>query len=94
MAGLVQVGQSYKSQAKGGLERVAQLEHQRETTEENLKTAEKGQKKQLMGMGAGMGAMLAAGTGFGSSMAPAMLAGGPMGAAAGLAIGYLASEVF
>lgn len=78
MAGLITVGRQYEAQAKSGMQRAEGMAKARERTGENLKAAEKSQKMSAIGAGAGIGFM----------------AGGPIGAGAGMAIGYLASEFF
>lgn len=94
MPGLVSVGHNRKQQAKQGLQSYTQMQNAREAKQDQLELAEDIEKKNTIGMATGMGAALAAGTGFGSSVLPAFAAGGPAGAAIGLGVGLLASELF
>lgn len=82
--GLVGYGNQVKKQAMAGLEKSAQLEQNREIANDNLKAAEKSKRVSSGGMGMGIGYMMAKGTAV----------GGPWGAAIGLGLGLLSSELF
>lgn len=78
--GLMQMSQNIKSNAMGGLRDAANLEQQRNNTNEQLRQAKKQAETSAMGSGAAMGAMLGAQYGT---------VGGPMGMAIGAGIGLL-----
>lgn len=78
MAGLINVGRQYESQAKSAMGRADSLASARETAGDNIEAAEKQQKMSAVGAGAGIG----------------MMVGGPLGAGVGAGIGLLASSIF
>lgn len=83
MAGLIELGNSYSQQAKDIFSQVAGLQQRREAMNEKLQNQDRAGDMQLMGMGAGAGGALAAGTAV----------GGPVGAGIGLGVGLLGSEL-
>lgn len=93
--GLVDTGYSKKNQALQGMSQTAQSETQRNIANDNIKQAEKGQKKANAGAGASAGAAIGAnmassmGLGAASIGASALATGG-----IGLAAGLLFSELF
>ena len=76
--GLLGLRRDMESDAMQGLGDLAGQQAQQKQANQAMKTAERGQKMSAVGMGAGIG----------------MMAGGPMGAAIGAGVGYLASEIF
>ena len=83
--GLIGLRRDMESDAMQGLGDLAGQQGQQKRANEAMKTAERGQKMQAVGMGASVGMM--AGMQAGA-------VGGPMGMAIGAGIGLLASEVF
>ena len=83
--GLLGLRQQMEGQAMQGLSDLAGQQRQAKLQEEQMKQAEKTQKMQAVGMGAGIGAM--AGSKIGA-------VGGPMGMAIGAGVGFLASSIF
>ena len=83
--GLLGLRQQMEGQAMQGLGDLAGQQRQAKMQEDQMKQAEKAQKMQAVGTGAGMGMM--AGMQAGS-------VGGPMGAAIGAGVGFLASSIF
>ncbi|UTA78954.1 hypothetical protein J4377_13430 [Halomonas sp. XH26] len=83
--GLLGLRQQMESQAMQGLGDLAGQQRQAKVAEDQIKQAEKTQKMQAVGMGAGIGAM--AGMKIGA-------VGGPMGMAIGAGVGFLASSLF
>lgn len=83
--GLLGLRQKMEGEAMQGLGDLAGQQRQANVTEDQMKQAEKAQKMQAVGTGAGIGMM--AGMQAGS-------VGGPMGAAIGAGIGFLASSIF
>lgn len=82
--GLMGLGRGKLDRATRGLGQAAQMEQRRASTNDQLKSAAKAQQMQMVGTGAGLGAMAA------------MAAGGPVGwsIGAGAAAGYLLNEIF
>lgn len=78
MAGFVNVGRSYASNAMSGMRRSADLETARENENREIKAAERAQGLNMAASGAGVGFMV----------------GGPIGAGVGAAGGYLLSSIF
>jgi len=62
LGGLLATGQETKKQATAGLLGAARLEAQKDIAERNLSMQKEAAEQSLMGMGAGVGAYLAAGT--------------------------------
>ena len=83
--GLLGLRQQMEGQAMQGLSDLAGQQRQAKLQEEQMKQAEKTQKMQAVGMGAGIGAMAGAKIGA---------VGGPMGMAIGAGVGFLASSLF
>ena len=83
--GLLGLNQQFKREAKDGYRQVAGLQQAREIANDNMETAAKSRNVSSAGMGAGIGMSMA-------------MAGGPIGMAAGAAIGgiggYLVSSIF
>ncbi|MBB20251.1 MAG: bacteriocin [Rickettsiales bacterium] len=67
-----------EGEAMQGIGDLAGQQRQAKRAEEAMKQAERGQKMSAIGMGAGIG----------------MMAGGPVGAAIGAGVGFIASEIF
>ena len=86
------LGNSYRDQAKMGLRDVAAMEAKREAANEQLKASEKQQKTSTTMTMGGVG--LAAGLSGAAGLSNLGWAAGPVGAAAGLAVGWLFSELF
>ena len=84
--GLLGLRRDMESDAMQGLGDLAGQQGQQKRANEAMKTAERGQKMQAVGMGAAMGGMAAG--------ASAGAVGGPMGMAIGAGIGLLASSIF
>jgi len=76
--GLLGLKNQMEGDAMKGIGDLAGQQAQAKRAEDQMDQAERGQKMSAVGMGAGIG----------------MMAGGPMGAAIGAGVGYLASEVF
>ena len=76
--GLLGLKNQMEGDAMKGIGDLAGQQAQAKRAEDQMDQAERGQKTSAVGMGAGIG----------------MMAGGPMGAAIGAGVGYLASEVF
>ena len=72
---LLDAATSTRQQAMAGMETSSKLEQQREAENKQLKAAKKQQTMGAVGTGAGIG----------------MMAGGPLGAAIGAGVGYIAS---
>ncbi len=83
--GLLGLRQQMEGQAMQGLSDLAGQQRQAKLQEDQMKQAEKTQKMQAVGMGAGIGAMAGAKIGA---------VGGPMGMAIGAGVGFLASSIF
>ncbi|MDW0357728.1 hypothetical protein Q8G38_00190 [Halomonas venusta] len=76
--GLLGLRQQMESQAMQGLGDLAGQQRQAKVAEDQMKQAESAQKMSAVGTGAGIG----------------MMAGGPVGAAIGAGVGFLASSLF
>ena len=76
--GLLGLKNQMEGDAMKGIGDLAGQQAQAKRAEDQMDQAERGQKMSAVGMGAGIG----------------MMAGGPMGAAIGAGVGYLASEIF
>lgn len=83
--GLIQQGQTVKSQALGGLQKSAQLEDNRNLTNKQFEEQHKSTKVSGATAGAMTGAMY--------GMSKGAVVGGPAGAAIGLVAGYLLPEL-
>jgi uncharacterized membrane protein len=92
-AGLIGTGTGIKNRSMQGLSEATRMQQQREQTEDSLDVAEETADKQMIGTGAGIGAM--AGMQYGvTAGAPAGPIGMAAGAVIGAAAGWLATEVF
>ena len=78
MYGLVDIQQSIDDSAKQGIRNAAQLEQNREASNDALKAQDKINQKNSIAQGAGMGFMM----------------GGPVGAVLGAGAGYLVHDFF
>ncbi|WP_311064114.1 hypothetical protein [Halomonas sp. DWK9] len=76
--GLLGLRQQMEGQAMQGLSDLSGQQRQAEQAEEQMEQAEKTQKMSAVGMGAGVG----------------MMVGGPLTAAIGAGVGFLASSIF
>ena len=76
--GLLGLRQQMEGQAMQGLSDLAGQQRQAKLQEDQMKQAERAQKMSAVGTGAGIG----------------MMAGGPVGAAIGAGVGFLASSIF
>lgn len=76
--GLLGVKSQLEGEAMQGLQDLSKQQTQAKALEEQMDQAERTQKLSAIGTGAGIG----------------MMAGGPVGAAIGAGVGYLASELF
>ena len=76
--GLLGLQQNMEGQAMQGMQQAADIQRQNKMANDQLKAAEKQQTMSAIGTGAGIG----------------MMAGGPMGAAIGAGVGFLASSIF
>lgn len=76
--GLLGLRKQMEGEAMQGIGDLAGQQRQAKRAEEAMKQAERGQKMSAIGMGAGIG----------------MMAGGPVGAAIGAGVGFIASEIF
>nr|WP_289123461.1 hypothetical protein [uncultured Halomonas sp.] len=83
--GLLGLRQQMEGQAMQGLSDLAGQQRQAKLQDDQMKQAERAQKMQAVGMGAGIGAMAGAKIGA---------VGGPMGMAIGAGVGFLASSIF
>lgn len=83
--GLLGLRKQMEGEAMQGISDLAGQQRQAKRTEEAMDQAERGQKMQAVGMGAGIGMMAGAQAGA---------IGGPMGMAIGAGVGFLASEIF
>ena len=83
--GLLGLRQQMEGQAMQGLSDLAGQQRQAKLQDDQMKQAERAQKMQAVGMGAGIGAMAGANIGA---------VGGPMGMAIGAGVGFLASSIF
>ena len=83
--GLLGLRQQMEGQAMQGLSNLSGQQLQAKLQGDQMKQAEKAQKMQAVGMGAGIGAMAGAKIGA---------VGGPMGMAIGAGVGFLASSIF
>lgn len=93
MAGILDTGAGYRSEALSGMNRAGALQTQRDMGTKQLKEAEKGQKASMSATGAGIGLLagMSSGAVAGSTLGAA---GGPVGMLVGAGVGYLLSEVF
>jgi|TARA_R110002033_G_scaffold170862_2_gene214588 hypothetical protein len=78
MYGLVDIQRSIDDSAKQGIRNAAQLEQNREASNDALKAQDKINQKNSIAQGAGMGFMM----------------GGPVGAVLGAGAGYLVHDFF
>lgn len=76
--GLLGLRQKMEGEAMQGLGDLAGQQRQAKITADQMKQAESAQKMSAVGTGAGIG----------------MMAGGPVGAAIGAGVGFLASSIF
>jgi hypothetical protein len=76
--GLLGLKNQMEGDAMKGVGDLAGQQRQAERAEDQMDQADRSQTMSAVGMGAGIG----------------MMAGGPMGAAIGAGVGYLASEIF
>ena len=76
--GLIGLRRQMEGEAMQGLGDLASQQRQAKRAEDAMDQAERGQKMSAIGTGAGIG----------------MMAGGPMGAAIGAGVGFIASELF
>ncbi|MCZ4284535.1 hypothetical protein O4H29_06770 [Marinobacter salarius] len=76
--GLLGLRKQMEGEAMQGISDLAGQQRQAKRAEEAMKQAERGQKMSAIGTGAGIG----------------MMAGGPVGAAIGAGVGFIASEIF
>ena len=76
--GLLGLRRQMESQAMQGLSDLAGQQRQAKMQEDQMKQAERAQKTSAVGTGTGIG----------------MMAGGPVGAAIGAGVGFLASSIF
>jgi len=76
--GLLGLKNQMEGDAMKGIGDLAGQQAQAKRAEDQMDQAERGQKMSAVGMGAGIG----------------MMAGGPMGAAIGAGVGFLASSIF
>tara|TARA_Y100000114_G_C11687864_1_gene292015 strand:- start:419 stop:754 length:336 start_codon:yes stop_codon:yes gene_type:complete len=92
LGGLLATGQETKKQATAGLLGAARLEAQKDIAERNLSMQKEAAEQSLMGMGAGVGAYLAADAAI-AKAAASKAAGGTLLAQGGAALGALAGPV-
>jgi hypothetical protein len=92
LGGLLAVGQETKRQAASGLLSAARMEAQQDIAEKQLSMQKRAAEQNLMGMGAGAGAYLAAPAAK-AAVASSKAAGGTLLAQGGAALGALAGPV-
>lgn len=85
MAGLIGLGQNYRNQAMKGLSQVAQMERNREQTNDRIEQQDQQGRMSAIGTGAVSGAMIGAKMGGVT---------GPVGALIGAGVGLLADSIF
>lgn len=90
MAGLIDVGNDYRSKALSGMQRLSDMEIARKNEEKQLDAADAADRKSNIMGGAAMGAF-AGGMGYGASLG---LVGGPVGFAVGAIGGALLGSLF
>ena len=92
LGGLLAVGQETKRQAASGLLSAARMEAQQDIAERQLSMQKRAAEQNLMGMGAGVGAYVAADAAI-AKAAASKAAGGSLLAQGGAALGALAGPV-
>jgi hypothetical protein len=96
MAGLVDVGRSYASNAMQGMTRVSSMEEARERVKKGLNAQaemqEDSDRKSSVATGAGLGAAAAMSSAYMGATYGAWA--GPIGMVAGAAVGFLLNELF
>ncbi len=92
MSNLMSINQRRQSDATSSFKTASDMAERRKQAEEQMDLQDKMGKTSNMMTGAGVGAM--AGMGSAAMGAKFGMMAGPIGAGAGLAIGYLVSELF
>lgn len=97
MAGIINTGIGYQNRALSGMIRQSALEKKLKEANESLEAAEAQQKSQLTSSSMMGGATMGYAAGAGSAALEGVVGGswaGPVGAAAGAALGFLFSRLF